>query len=165
MARLLSSLSQSGFPRLAQCDHKVPQSGTIWNQVQTVSQTVSHWLSQLPKSLLLQQLGLEARVGFQPTPSNRLLFGSRCRKKVWASQNSRRSSKQSKCQTASTLPVHPKYTATIPSVLGGGGRNRRPTTFSPAASGSVSALFYGPPVSLSRPPRQSPFNALSTLAH
>lgn len=49
--------------------------------------------------------------------------------------------------------------------LGGEGRNRRPTTFSPAASGSVSAILYGVSRLLSRPPRQSPFNALSTLAH
>jgi hypothetical protein len=30
---------------------------------QTVSQTVSRWASETPNSLLLQQLGMEARVG------------------------------------------------------------------------------------------------------
>ena len=32
-----------------------------------VSQTVSHWLSQLPNSLVLQHLEMEARVGIERT--------------------------------------------------------------------------------------------------
>src|ERR1039458_4305006 len=34
-----------------------------WNNPKIVSQTVSHWLSESPNSLLLMQLKLEARVG------------------------------------------------------------------------------------------------------
>ena len=38
-----------------------------WSNPKIVSQTVSHWLSESPNSLLLQQLELEARVGIEPT--------------------------------------------------------------------------------------------------
>jgi hypothetical protein len=36
-----------------------------WNNPKIVSQTVSHWLSESPNSLLLKQLELEARVGIE----------------------------------------------------------------------------------------------------
>src|ERR1035438_6948914 len=36
-----------------------------WNDPKIVSQTVSHWLSESPNSLLLMQLELEARVGIE----------------------------------------------------------------------------------------------------
>jgi hypothetical protein len=40
-----------------------------WNNPKIVSQTVSHWLSHFPNSLLQPQLELEARVGIgQFTP-------------------------------------------------------------------------------------------------
>jgi hypothetical protein len=35
----------------------------FWNNPKVVSQTVSHWLSLTPNSMLLKQLELEARVG------------------------------------------------------------------------------------------------------
>src|ERR1039457_1313149 len=38
-----------------------------WNNPKIVSQTVSHWLSESPNSLLHTQLELEARVGIEPT--------------------------------------------------------------------------------------------------
>lgn len=42
-----------------------------WNNTETgasaVSQTVSHWLSEPPNSLLHRQLELEARVGIEPS--------------------------------------------------------------------------------------------------
>jgi hypothetical protein len=37
-----------------------------WNNPKIVSQTVSHWPSHFPNSLLQAQLELEARVGIEP---------------------------------------------------------------------------------------------------
>ena len=44
-----------------------------WNNPKIVSQTVSHWLSESPNSLLLMQLELEARVGIGQLPSRLLI--------------------------------------------------------------------------------------------
>jgi len=49
-------------------------------------------------------------------------------------------------------------------LFGGEGRNRRPTTFSPAASGLILPKHYGLLSHLARPPRQCQFNAPTTLA-
>jgi hypothetical protein len=38
----------------------------FWSNPKVVSQTVSHWLSEPPNSLLHTQLELEARVGIDP---------------------------------------------------------------------------------------------------
>ena len=38
-----------------------------WNNPKIVSQTVSHWASETPNSVLHTQLELEARVGIEPT--------------------------------------------------------------------------------------------------
>jgi hypothetical protein len=45
---------------VGQCAQILKQS---WNNPKIVSQTVSHWLSHFPNSLLHTQLELEARVG------------------------------------------------------------------------------------------------------
>jgi len=55
---------------LEQCIQILKQS---WNNPKIVSQTVSHWLSETPNSLLLMQLELEARVGIELPIPRRLL--------------------------------------------------------------------------------------------